>query len=157
MRSFPLIALILTLASCENGQNSYVAAGEKSNLLDTLRKESRGARLLFFKDFATSKTSILIKEAIDQKSLDTLLSFIGNEKRDTACDLFAEQNQAGEIYFYRDTAMTEILADVYLTLQGRCIGWYAGIDKNSKRFDITPAASMYLNQKQDEIGSFRKK
>jgi hypothetical protein len=157
MRCVLIISLSLVFAFCNQKQNSHVTTTERSTLLDTLRNESRSARLLFFRDFATSKISLLIKDAKDQKSIDTLLSFIGNEKKDTACYLFTGENPVGEIYFYKDTSMTVVLADLYFTLDSRCNGWYGGIDKSSPKFDLTPEGKSYLSETKNRLEQSWKK
>jgi hypothetical protein len=151
MRYVLFIAFSLIFGSCKDKQNAYVINGEKETFQDTLRNESRRAQLLFFRDFATSKMSILIKDAKDQKSIDTLLSFVGNEKRDTACYLFAGQNPVGEIYFYKDTSMTEVLADLYFVLDGKCSGFYGGFDKGSPKFDLTTEGKLFLIERRNRV------
>lgn len=126
-------------------------------MLDTLKNESKRAQLLLFRDFATSKISLLIKDAKDQKSIDSLLSFIGNEKKDTSCYLFTGQNPIGEIYFYKDTSMTEVLADLYFTLDGNCNGLYNGIHKSSLRFDLTSEGNMFLSETKNRVEQSWKK
>lgn len=157
MRCILLIALSLMLACCNIKQSTLVTTSEKSTLLDTLRNESRRAQLLFFRDFATSKISLLIKEAKDQKSIDTLLSFIGNEKRDTTCYLLAGPNPVGEINFYKDTSMTEVLADLYFTLDSKCNGWYGGIHKSSPKFDLTAEGKLFLSETKNRVEQSWKK
>ena len=157
MRYVLLIALSLMFACCKDKQSSHKRTTERSTLLDTLRNESRRAQLLFFRDFASSKISLLIKDAKDQKSIDTLLSFIGNEKRDTACHLFAGQHPVGQIYFYKDTSMSELLADLYFALDSNCNGWYGGIHKSSPKFDLTAQAKLFLSQTKNRVEKYWKK
>jgi len=157
MRYVLLIALSLTFAFCNDKQSTHATTIERSTLLDTLRNESRRAQLLFFRNFATSKMSLLIKDAKDQKSIDTLLSFIGHERKDTACYLFAGQNPVGEIYFYKDTSKTKVLADLYFTLDSNCNGWYGGIHKNSPKFDLAPNGKLFLSETKNRVEQYWKK
>lgn len=157
MRYVLLIFLCLIFASCKNDRNTHVEIGRQNTLLDTLRNESRRAQLLFFRDFSTSKISLLIKDAKDQKSIDSLFSFMGNKKKDTSCYLFAGQNPLGEIYFYKDTSMTEVLADLYFTLDGKCNGWYDGIHKSAEKFDLTSEGKLFLNETKNRIEQSWKK
>jgi hypothetical protein len=157
MKYVLFVALSLILVCCKDKQSTNVRVSERSNLLDTLRNEARRAQLLFFRDFATSKISLLIKDAKDQKSIDSLFSFIGNEKKDTSCYLFAGQNPVGEIYFYKDTSMTEVLADLYFTLDSKCYGWYDGIDRNSSKFDLTAEGALFLRETKNRVEQSWKK
>lgn len=157
MRYVLLIALSLLFACCNDKQSGHARTSERSTLLDTLKNESRRAQLLFFRDFAISKISLLIKDAKDQKSIDTLLSFIGNEKKDTACYLFAGQNPVGQIYFYKDTSMTEVLADLYFALDSNCNGLYDGIHKSSPKFDLTAEGKLFLSDTKNRVEKYWKK
>jgi hypothetical protein len=157
MRYILLIALSLLFVCCKDKQNTHERTSKRSTLLDTLKKESRRAQLLFFRDFATSKISLLITDAQDQKSVDTLLSFIGDEKKDTTCYFFALQDPVGEIYFYKDTSMTEVLADLYFTLHGKCDGWYGGIHKSSPKFDLTAEGKLFLSETKNKVEQSWKK
>ena len=151
MRYLLFIAFSLIFGSCQDKQNAPIITGEKKTFKDTLRNESRRAQLLFFRNFATSKMSLLIKDAKDQNSIDALISFVGYKKNDTACYLFAGQNPVGQIYFYKDTSMTKVLADLYFALDGTCSGFYGGIDKGSPKYDLTTEGKLFLIETRNRV------
>lgn len=157
LRFIVFIAAYFLLASCNEAPSTEGKGSQRSTLLDTLKKECRSARLMLFRDFATSKISLLLKEAKDQKSIDSLFSFIGGKKIDTSCYLLSGESPVGEIYFYRDTAMKEELADLFFTLDSKCNGWYSSIHRDAAKFDLTPKGKVFLTKTRDRVRQAWKK
>ena len=102
-----------------------------------LAKKCNRVTVLFYVNFATSKISILAKDVTNKNSIDSIIAYIGEEKKDSICYHFFE-NPIGEINFYEDTAMIRGLISMDFILEGKCRGFYPVNEKIYPRFEITP-------------------
>lgn len=151
MQHLYFLFLVVLLSGCKSKSNNTTSNKNEHSFLDSVKSECHSARILFFKDFSTSKTSIIAKEFKDQKSLDTLFAFIDDRKKDTDCYLFSFSPPLGEIYFYKDSLFTGELLDLYFVLRDKCNGFYAGIHQNSQKFDFTDLGKRSLEDLKKEV------
>jgi len=151
-------AIILTVIflSCKDNSDSVSSNESTLTFLDRIRHECRSAKILFFYDFSTSKTSVVAKKFNDQKSLDTLFNYIGDQKTDTNYGVFSS-SPLGEIYFYRDSSSTVELLNLYFVLNDKFEGFYAGIDKTSQKFYFSPLGRTSIQKLYKDIKPSLKK
>jgi hypothetical protein len=157
MRHIHLLYLFCLLLSCKSKSTNENARKSENTFLNGIKAECHGARVLFFDDFEHSKESLLARDFKNSKSLNTLFTFIGDIRKDTVCYVFANKNPAGEIYFYKDSLMSIELLDLYFVLEGNCPGFYAGIDRDSPKFEFTAIGGQSLEGYKKELEKAFKK
>lgn len=148
MKYFFLILLSSIIFSCTYVEQPKVI--NPTSYIDSIYAECKGVRITFFKDFTTSKTSIIAKELKSKKSIDSLFSFIGAKSTDS-CELSIIQYPVGEIYFFSDTIMKNNIENFYFTLNGTCQKLYNGFQNESPKYDILITGVEFLKRLQNEM------
>ena len=137
MRVFSLLFIGFILLSCGSKTNERDVSQSYRYLLDSLRTESKAVDILFYREFSTSKISILAAGYRTIQGIDTALSYFGYESIDTSCGVFSEGTPIGQVIFYRDTSRTESIVGFDFTLNGDCKGFYDGLDRSSKKVSMS--------------------
>lgn len=140
--------------SCNIRRSEIVHAPNHQNFYDSIRESSKAVDILYYRDFATSKISILAGQYKTPQGIDSVLLYFGSESLDTACSVFSSGGPIGEILFYRDTSRTELFAGFNFTFANNCTGFYKGIEGTSSKLTMSVYGKKYLEELHHKVKSY---
>jgi hypothetical protein len=146
MRTLYLIVITFLLYGCKTKSSELVITVTKSTFIDSIRKDCRAAQVYLRIRYkpGVKIPSVIAVQTKEMKVLDSLFSFIGQEFEKKDCS-FSNYDTPGTIYFYRDTAMSDVLLKLDFVVGKPCYGLFTGSYSGSRRFHITPEGNAYLN------------
>ena len=124
------------------------------NFYNSIRESSKAADILYYRDFATSKISILAGQYKTPQGIDSVLSYFGSESLDTTCSVFSSGGPIGEILFYRDTSRTELVAGFNFTFADNCTGFYNGFEGKSTKLTMSVYGQKHLAELHNKVKSY---
>lgn len=145
MRLFSLFLLSVILLSCKSRRGENIHAGNYQLLHDSIRESSKAVDILYYRNFATSKMTILAAQYKSPKGIDSILSYFGSESMDTMCNVFSKVGPIGELLFYRDSSRAELIAGFDFTFDENCKGFY-GIGETSTNWAMTAFGQKHLEE-----------
>lgn len=157
MRLYTLILTSILFFSCRSEQIERYVSENSHILYDIIRANSKAADILFYRDFASSKISILAGQFTTAQGIDSVLSYFGDESLDTECSIFSEGNPIGQILFYRDTSRSQLVAGFDFTLAKHCKGFYDGIENSSFKISMSSSGQKSLEELHKKVKSYWEK
>ncbi len=137
------IYFIIGCKSNESDQKYTLSLTSQTSLLDSLRKESSVATIIFHSQ--TSKLSCITARIENVKELDSIFRFLGKEKSmPHGCDSPGRFNGYGQISLFTDSTLRKGTADLHFILEGKCKGFYVDTRTSLKFYELTRQGEIAL-------------